>query len=73
MKPAVGSPPHPVAVYTPVSLASSCVYWGAQPWGSSRRASDSCGDRPRSPPDRLLSVPAFGTHSWNVCIREQLG
>lgn len=58
----------------PVSLVSSCVYLRLSPGGPASRALDSCGGMPHCPPDRIAqNVLAFGTHSWNVCIRKQLG
>lgn len=57
-----------------VSSVSSCVYLRLSTGGPASRALDACGGMPRCPPDGIAqSVLAFGTHSWNVCIRKQLG
>lgn len=59
----------------PVSSVSSCVYPGLREhWGPASRAPRFLRGHAMLPPGTIAqSVLAFGTRSWNVCIRKQLG
>lgn len=71
----MGFPPDQMAVYTPCFLHLQLCLSGAQrALGTSQQGPRFRGAMPCSPPGTIAqSVLAFGTRSWNVCIRKQLG